>query len=604
MPNSRQVALSLPLFVASSCALPILPIHSSGPSPAVCLAVLAAVSLGLLLLVLVKRVYIRRRRANAATMTPSPILPLPAGSTSAIVSVDSAASRREKAGFVVGFFGSPAVEIQCALEEAEWREHKRLSFTYQIHTDSRRHRVDYPSVLDITRRHNYTNYTSPRALIKSPLLREPRSFDPPTFPDKAYAPPPPRRFSLPTMNRSVVHESQRRRHSSLKSARSRRSVISSPGSPSLRIVDVSPRLDIPTLPLSPQSLMTSPAPSSNSPSQSFSPKFSRLSRSFMRPLPPLPFSNSPSSTAQRVSSIQISHPYALAPHPRKGGHTSPPSQTELKLPPMHRSSNINFVPLELTPSGPALSPTLTFQGPPPVTSVSKPKIRVRVRRSPAIGIGPSPLRTMILPDSTDGELSSHAAQIRVIDPLHSDARDRPASIHSLYASAGGRLGGSELETGSGTYAGVIKGHNVGVLKARRRHSSISSRCSSTADEDDPSVLLGIIRELVEETSEWDPSNIFMSQNFKTLLQESGVRATSARGGSSTAEANRPDKPSGFTSSESNQSARSTEVDLGLLGLDYFPSGSCNDARSTHSVNMVSFWEEDNGERSGVVGLAW
>ncbi|KAJ7700127.1 hypothetical protein B0H17DRAFT_1196114 [Mycena rosella] len=456
MLHIRQGAWALTLFTTSSCALPITPIHSSGPSLGVCFAVLAALFLGLSFLVFLKRVYIQKRRTNVSKMSQNSILSLPVGSISA--SVDSVTSQSEKAGFIVGFFGSPAVEIQCALEKAEWKENKQPSFTYQIHTDSRRPRLDYPSVLDISRRHKVS--TSPRA-EKSPLLREPHSFNLPSFPDKAHVPSHPRRFSLPAMNRSVSHESQRRRHSSLKSARGRRSVTFVPGSPSLRIVDSSAGLDTPPLPLSPQFSTTSPLPSSNSASRSSSPKFSsRLSRSFIPPLPPLPFTNSPQSPPTQRGSIQISHPYALVPHPRKSVQTSPPSHTDPKLRAQVRqpvaATDTNFVPLELPALGPPLSPTLSsFSSTPPVTSILKPKLRVRTRRSPAIGpIGPSPLRTMILPESVDGELSSYA-QIRM-NTRESRWEGPPVSIHSPYASQGGTMRAGELGGGSGAYAGIAK----------------------------------------------------------------------------------------------------------------------------------------------------
>ncbi|KAJ6539377.1 hypothetical protein B0H19DRAFT_1240132 [Mycena capillaripes] len=585
--------LALTFFTSSSCALPI-PIHTTtGPSVATCLAILAALS-GLLLLVFLKRLYIHKsRRLNQARRQNS-ILSLPLGSASA--SVDSVPGHGEKAGFIVGFFGSPTVEIQCALDKAEWKENKQSSFTYQIHTESRRRRLDYPSVLDISRLRNRSVSTSPRALDKKPVLRESHSFKLPSFPDEAHvnssAPPRSRRFSLPNLNRSVAHDSHRRRHSSLKSARSRRSVAFVPGSPSLRIVDsfLGPNTPLPlSLQLSEVST-TSPAPSSISASSPFSPKLGyRLSRSFIPPLPPLPFTSSPTSTAQRAGAIQISHPYVLSAHPRKNMQSSPPSQTDHKLQDQVRlrapATDIDFIPLELPVHSPTLSPTLSsFPSPPPVTSILKPKLRVRTRRSPAIGpIGPSPLRSMILPDPVDGELSSYA-QIR-FTAENPGGEDRRMSVPSPRGVLRvGDVGNSSV--------GVAKGTSI-VPKANRWHSSISSGCASKIDEDDPNVLLGIIRELVEETSEWDPSGVFMNSSFKNLLQESGITPTkSARGGFVGAEADTEHKSNG------EQSTRSAEVDLGLLGLDIFKSGSFYDGRSskTNSTNLVSFWDEDSGER--------
>ncbi|KAJ7908334.1 hypothetical protein B0H13DRAFT_2017142 [Mycena leptocephala] len=596
MLNPRRLLLALTFFTSSSSAipLPITPtIHSTGV--ATCLVILVALLLGLLLLVFLKRLYIQKsRRVNKGRHNS--ILSLPKGSASALASVDSVSGHNEKAGFLVGFFGSPTVEIQCALEKVEWKEDKQSSFTYQIHTESRRRRLDYPSVLDISRLHNRSVSTPSRAEDRRPVLRESHSFKLPSFPDKARVNPPhSRRFSLPAMNRCVAHDSQRRRHSSLKSARSRRSVSFVPGSPSLRIVDSSsPRLDTP-LPLSPRPSevsTTSPAPSSISAS---SPKFSsRFSRSFIPPLPPLPFIASPPSPPQR---FQISHPYALSPHFRKSVQASPPTQTDPKLEVRQPVpvTDSNFISLELPAMG-QLSPTLSsFPSPPPVTSNLKPKLRVRARRSPAIG--PSPLRTMILPESLD-ELSSYA-QIR-FNKGNSCMKDRPMSVHSPYASPGGTMPVSDAGSSSGTYAGVAKGVSNNIIpKAKRRHSSVSSRYPSKVEEDDPSVLLGIIRELVDETSEWDQSSVFMNQSFKNLLQDSGITPTkSARGGFVVAEAN-VENMFGFTESDSDQSTRSAEVDLGLLGLDFFKRESFYDVGASkidHSCNLVSFWDEDSGER--------
>ncbi|KAJ7507843.1 hypothetical protein B0H11DRAFT_1968907 [Mycena galericulata] len=606
--RSAHLAICLTLFINSSCALPIPPVHSSGPSLPVCLVVLAALLLGLLLLVFLKRVYIQKRRVKSGAQNS--MLSLPVGSTSAMASVDSVSSQSEKAGFIVGFFSSPAVEIQCALEQAEWKESKESSFTDRIHTESRRPRTDYLSVLDISLRRNRSVSTSLRALEKSPILRETHPFKLPSPPDKAYITPMPlhpRRFSLPIMTRSVAHDAQRRRHSSLKSARSRRSVAFVPGSPSLRIVDHSPAtLDAP-LPLSRQlSDMASSTPSPLSRSNPLSPKFSsRLSRSFIPPLPPLPFTNAPSSTTQRSAPLQISHPYALSLHPRKNVPTSPPSQTDPKLPTQLRhpvlSPNTDFAPLELPVLGEPLSPTLSsFPTPPPVASILKPKLKIRTRRSPAIGpIGPSPLRTMILPESTNSDLSSHALK----NKENLDGMDRPLSVNNPYASLDQLMRSGEVGSGSGSYGGVAKGGSTNVVPNASRRYSVPSRHASKAEEDDPNILLGIIRELVEETNEWDPSSMFMSQNFKTLIQESsGITSTSVREGSVVGQT---EEPSGFA--ESDQSSRSTEVNLGLLGLDMFKNESVCDFDSYNiedSTNLVSFWDESSGERSEVVGLAW
>ncbi|KAJ7179109.1 hypothetical protein C8R46DRAFT_1211718 [Mycena filopes] len=338
--------------------------------------------------------------------------------------------------------------------------------------------------------------------------------------------------------------------------------------------------------------MSPPSHSSISAS-SPSPKFgSRLSRAFIPPLPPLPFTNSP-TTAQRGGPIQISHPYAL--HSRKNVQTSPSTPTEPKFPEQLRQvvpvQRPDFIPLDLA-LGPPLSPTLSsFPSPPLVTSILKPKLRVRTRRSPAIGpIGPSPLRTMILPESVESELASRS------NKENPNVKYRPVSAHGSCASLGGT---ARVGSGSGISGSTASSNNV-VLKAKRRHSSISSPCPSIIEEDDPGVLLGIIRELVEETSEWDPSSVFMSQSFKNLLQGSGITPTkSTHAGFAVVEPPDTQNKSGWVESDSDQSTQSADIFLKHESFYDAASSTIDD-----STRLVSFWDEDSGERSEIVGLAW
>ncbi|KAF8195859.1 hypothetical protein K438DRAFT_788043 [Mycena galopus ATCC 62051] len=570
--------------------VPITPVtHSARPSAsvAVCLAVLVTLICGTLLLVFLKRVYIHQsRRVNQARQNS--ILSLPMSST------DSVPSDKEKnAGFIVGFLGSPSVEIQCALDKAEWKENKQSSFTYQIHTDSRRHRLEYPSVLDISSRLHRRTISSPRA-GKKPVLPESHSFKLPPLPDKAHLPPHSRRFSLPNMNRGLAYDASRRRHSSLKSARSRRSTFS-PNSLSSKTALSSAGRDTP-LPLSPrpsEDPTTSPAPSPISASSPFSPKTgSRLSRSFIPQLPSFPFMSSPPSTTQRASAFQISHPYALSAHPRKADPKLPDQvyyQSALVL-----ATDIDRIPLERPLMSPAPSPALSsFPSPAPIVGILKPKLKVRTRRSPVIGaIGPSPLRSMILPDSFDSEISSHA-QIRFSQ-----------SAYSPCAAPGAALGQSDVKSSLETNAGIAKSASNSIVpNTRRRQNSVSSHHASGMDDDDPDVLLGILRELVEETSDWDQSTVFMNQSFKNLLQETGITPTkSAREGFVEAEVVGPGKKP-----DSGQSVR-PDVNLELLGLDFFRSESFYDdqtSKADDATKLVSFWDEDSGNRSReIVGLAW
>ncbi|KAJ6515864.1 hypothetical protein C8R45DRAFT_957859 [Mycena sanguinolenta] len=577
-----QLLLALTLLTSCS-ALPVTPIiPSARPSFAACLAVLVTLILGVLLLVLLKRVYIQKSRRIIQARQNS-ILSLPVSST------DSVPSQKEKAGFFVGFWGSPNVEIQCALEKTEWKENEQSSFAYQIHTDSRRRRLEYPSVLEINNRLRHSSVSSSRAGDKISVLRESHSFKLPSLPEKAHInsplPPHSRRFSLPNMNRRLLADSNRRRHSSLKSARSRRSTTS-PGSPSSRIVSSHGR-DTP-LPLSPRLAevsTTSPAPSSIPASGPFSPKTgSRLSRLFVPPLSPFPFLSAPPNCTERATDLQISHPYALSAHSRK--HVQAALQKDSKLPgQVYRSApNVDSTSLEHSLGQAFSSPRSFFPPSPPDTGILKPKLKARSRRSPAIGaLGPSPLRSMILPESLDSEPAPHGS----------------------FASPVDALGLGNIRSSSETTTGITRSvSNSIVLKTRTWRQSVSSQHTSKFDDDDSNVSLeGIIRELVEETSEWDQSTVFMNQSFKTLLQESGITPTrSARG--SFVETNTVDAE---RRSDGEQSPRPPDGDLELLGLDLFKSESFHDGQTSKTINatnLVSFWDEDSGEHNVTVGLAW
>jgi hypothetical protein len=174
---------------------------------------------------------------------------------------------------------------------------------------------------------------------------------------------------------------------------------------------------------------------------------------------------------------------------------------------------------------------------------------------------------MILPESFESELSSYARS-RFTQSVHNSSEN----------------------------AGIAQSASNGVFsRANRKQSTVSLPHDSEVDDDDPSLLLEIIRELVEETSEWDPSTVFMNESFKTLLQESGITPTkSARDGFAEAQvANAEKKP------DDDRSAGSESVDLELLGLDIFESESLYNARSSkvdNAANLVSFWDEDSGER--------
>ncbi|GLB33840.1 hypothetical protein LshimejAT787_0107240 [Lyophyllum shimeji] len=143
------------------------------------------------------------------------------------------------------------------------------------------------------------------------------------------------------------------------------------------------------------------------------------------------------------------------------------------------------------------------------TPAISPKIRqkphrpsVRVRRSPAIG--PSPLRAMILPDPSDSSIT--------VRTTVSQLGSRNSNTTLNYSRFG--LGFS------GTLHAATRGVDSTAPRASDGAQDRSKGASSVNEaEDDPNLLLGIIQELVEETSHWDGS-LFKDKKFKALIDSS------------------------------------------------------------------------------------
>lgn len=131
---------------------------------------------------------------------------------------------------------------------------------------------------------------------------------------------------------------------------------------------------------------------------------------------------------------------------------------------------------------------------PPLSPVAMFKLRpryklwsVRMKRSPPLG--PSPLRTMILPESSDPDLSPRVSRQ---DPSTTTLCDEPNNF--------------ELLTEDGT--------------VRSEEQKITSAPSSgIVEENNPDALLGLIRELAEEVNDWDDT-LFMDKNFKSMIENS------------------------------------------------------------------------------------
>ncbi|KAF7292451.1 hypothetical protein HMN09_01229200 [Mycena chlorophos] len=453
-------------------ALPI-PAAPTAPSTVVALAVCSGVLLSMFALIGVKHIHVHRRMKVGSNLS------LPLGSSSALGSDDSASTYKEKSAYFVGFWGSPTVEVQHALEK---KPPVQPSAAYTIHTDTRRPRIEYPTVLEINRR----------------LQSEPVQL--PAVPEPIHSPASTqrRRLSLPVFSAHRSRESQRRRHSSLKSTKTR--ATSSPSIDQCATSTTSPRV----------------------PSGLENQTISKLGRTLSRPVPSMPATQ----PAPTVRNMQISRPLAL--QPKNALLTSPP--------------------LYATPafSAPALTPNLSAFPRPPHC---RPKLRVRAQRSPPLG--PSPLRTMILPEQEvcDG-------------PVVKERRMSWKAKVGLGVDVGLKQATSPTET-SELRADV---HN------------------SRASDSHPDALLGIISELLQEANDW-PDGAFFSESFKNLLQQSNPPQHN--------DARRLEDAVSFAASESDDSIRSAEMDPALLGIDFFGCDTLPE--------LSSEGPEDGHE---TVGLAW
>lgn len=603
-------SLFLLLFATQVLAAPLsLSAYPSGPA---CLAVLLTITVAMTTLFSLKLLFMRHRRLAKA-------LPSWSSSPNASTKFDasySTGSQYQSAwslpsktspsirngGIWVGFFGSPRSETRFDIQANCYRG-QSLYYVREYSKHSRRSRnsstISRGSMVSIGKSGlPVSTVVESRALYN---LRDgtkhgrPRSLRLPSYPTKAYTKTPkPRRFSAPADSRSSSQADslRKRRHTSLKSVRSRRSDTSglNLGNSSLRLVHPHFHAE-PPLPLPPRARRTpnlppSPALPISGPFFALQHRFPISPRSKKRPALPV---NSPIEGLPQT--VQISHPYALMPvrpgNPRRlskipqipldmtcpdfspfsspatfGAHHSPsPAQATYGavhgLPP---------IPLHSTPGVPMFPYPI-----PPAPGVSIPlqkprSITPRVRKSPIIG--PSPLRVMTLPE---GPSSDSVGANKCPD---------------------GRLKPSQEQ-------------RPGEDNCIRPLSSFKD-----ADEDE-AALLGIIQELIEETSDWDP-DLFMDAGFKTLLHDTSLKASSVslrvfeEGNVSQGSSSGPEPSSG----SSNHSG-SDEMDLGLLGIEFSPTrktkatpprakpvaSSNTHSNSLREDDLVSFWDEKGWEKS-------
>ncbi|KAF4575059.1 hypothetical protein EYR36_006415 [Pleurotus pulmonarius] len=598
--------LFLLLFATQVLAAPLS--LSAYPSGSACLAVLLTISVAMTTLFVLKLLFVRHRRLAKA-------LPSWSSSPNASTKFDSSYSTGSQyqsawslpskappivgnGGIWVGFFGSPRSETRFDIQANNYRG-QSLYYVREYSKHSMRSRnpstISKGSMVSIGKSGlPVSTVVESRALYN---LRDgtkhgrPRSLRLPSYPTKAYTKTPKaRRFSAPADSRSPSQADslRKRRHTSLKSVRSRRSDTSglNLGDSSLRLVHPHFHAE-PPLPLPPKARRTSnlppsPALPTSGPFFALQHRFPISPRSKKRPALP---ANSPIEGLPQA--VQISHPYALMPvkpgNPRRLSKI-PQIPLDMACPDFSPfSSHAAFSPHH-SPS-PAQATSSPVHGLPPIPphSISgvpmfpyptgggiplqKPRsITPRVRKSPIIG--PSPLRVMTLPEGPSSD-----------------------SV-SANKSPDGRLKPSQEQR-------------------PKEENSIRPLSSFKDADEDEAALLGIIQELIEETSDWDP-DLFMDAGFKSLLHDTSLKASSVslhvfeEGNVSHGSSSGPEPSSG----SSNHSG-SDEMDLGLLGIEFSPARktkatpprakpvatSDTHSNSLREDDLVSFWDEKGWEKS-------
>jgi hypothetical protein len=196
---------------------------------------------------------------------------------------------------------------------------------------------------------------------------------------------------------------------------------------------------------------------------------------------------------------------------------------------------------------------------PPLNSVVMFKLRpryrlsVRTKRSPPLG--PSPLRTMILPESSDSDLSPRTS------------REDP----SMMTLCEPNTFGPDIET---------------LALAKKR--IMGSQSPRTIEDNDADPVLGLIRELAEEVNDWDDS-LFMDKNFKSMIDNSQDILLEQDCGQSNPSLPVVSPDSGFdrvteSPTKGIPQSRDTEVN------------ECADAMLSEGGQLISFWGADSEHR--------
>ncbi|KAG7449176.1 uncharacterized protein BT62DRAFT_1073689 [Guyanagaster necrorhizus] len=526
------------------------------------LAILLTFLIVLTVLFVLKHIYMKRRRArnlHCDTSASSFAIDSQKSSDSSMLSPlrRMTPSKERLAAFLVGFFGSPIWETSAKAWQNSLSLHESIqsSSMYSLHTQSRSYKTsrsrptfnEMSSTLNefgekIAHLPDFSDSKQSRRLSSPGSLPPCFSLLLPTVPEKARRVPSKhshdRRLSLPNTPASRKVDGQvstcQKQHSILKTSTSRRSDSSTVLSPGLRMVYNNNSLEY-ELPLSSKD------------HQIFALSVNerlRSDQSNVPPLPPLPqvtpllpspveFRNPESALGRNY----ISHPYALAPYTKRGNlkqaprlpfeatHDQSVSKTSCPSPTMSRNS-YTFIPpppqfTQVPPLPPLPLPLpLPPREPIPALPKARPNTRslsVRSRKSPPIG--PSPLRTMTLPESVIGDLFSLPS---LPDPPNTNEYQNPNNSYTARLS---RRSYSTVGLGFPPVS-CAPPDDPKVDSAKR--SSTDSTSSKRTDGDGSNLLLSIIREPVEETSQWDTS-LCMDDKFESMIETAGNENNGQRG---------------------------------------------------------------------------
>ena|ERR1700722_376440 len=430
----------------------------------ICLYLLLLLFLVLAALVIIKYFFIKNRRAQSEKSLVITTVP-----------VDTPADNHgKKTAFLVGLFGSPVLETNV-------KQHiQQPSFTYQLHSKSLRRSAHTGSTSSKsqTSKHTQSSFSLSEALGSTTQSQQHgvTSLQSPAHPMKQHI------RSATTLSLSSNQHSHRKRSTSLGANVSQGDQNSQPARSSnhlsLRLVEeaalnystATARFSDPILQYKLSSFESSPIvahPLQEQPHASYHDGYS----------------NMPTLDSKSARLSNLSDPTATR-RPLSPLNGSPKSGTPEASPPRSKISPPNSSPFYPQPGA--------------TKKLFKKQNAARTRRN--ITLGPSPLRTMILPESFHRERNSST------DQLKSDDKEN-GCIEEASPQSGLKI--------------ACPVHKTNCRRADCDNLLNDDLEPASNYRKQDSNLLGIIRDLVEATKEWDQS-LYMDENFKLLIGDRGL----------------------------------------------------------------------------------